>query len=231
MEAQRDYGSRLTGIRRHEFTANVGGSLAAGAYHEIPLLRFIRSAQSGVDDVEPTATAGNNFQNPDVMNGSRVSNFQAKIIFNNQDSTASTITHSHLFDVYEIQTSFFDAHVWNNFASSLCPIDFDTSSTDEGEVDFKATPITLTDNNQKNSKFSQHYMRRIGRLEVPTGQRVIMNINRVPPKVRRSNFGMFWGLVVHNSSIVNDSDTLNVDITKEQSFTEIPSSERPPWLY
>ncbi len=234
LAGQRDYGTQQTGNWRHEFNSQLEGtSINTGEYVEVPLLRFARSF-SGVADTPPTPTASNNYQTARVFNGSKIVGFNAKLNIRSNEGVpvaGGTAIQTFYFDIYEIATSFFDAHTWNGLASTLCPVDFDTSATDEGEVDFKSTPISLTDNTQKNSKFSQHYMRKIARVQVEPGKAVTLNINRIPAKCRRANSGMFWGLIIHNENNINDSNQFDGTVWYETCFLEIPSEHRLPWIY
>ena len=52
----------------------------------------------------------------------------------------------------------------------------------------------------------------------------------MPPKVRKMNTGTFYGVFLHNDGTVNAGNTLSVDITFENSFDEVPSSIRLPYL-
>jgi len=93
----------------------------------------------------------------------------------------------------------------------------------------------ITENTIKNYKFLQHYIKKRGTVFVTNedggnGGEVTININRVPPKCRRSQTGMYWGLFFHNNSDKNGSETLNLDATIEESFEEIPSDNRLPYI-
>ncbi len=230
---QRDYGSEQSGMKRHEFLSQIyDNNLPSGDFIEISLARFKRSFSVSPDSPD-TPTASNNYQTEAVMNGSKIVNYATKLLIKNNQTTAGSATtdKSNYINIYQIAVSFYDAHTWNALQNANCPVDFDTSSDDEGEVDFKAIPITLTANAQKNSKFAQHYMQLVARLMIPAGQQQTININRIPPKCRRSNSGMFWGLCLHNDSILNNNETIPITVAQETSFNEIPADNRLPWLY
>ena len=230
---QPDYGPVKTGVWRHEYNAQLEGTqITAGEYVEVPIIRFARSF-SGTADDPPSPTSGNNYQVNRVFNGSRIQRLNNRIQIKSQQVTpdASAANQTFGIDVYEIALSFYEGYLWNALSPTTSPIDYDTTSTDEGEVDFKGTPITLTANTYKNSKFTQHFMKYRGRINVGAGETAVINLNRIPPKCRRANVGMFWGVVLHNETSVNDSANFPCSILYEASFEEIPSENRLPWLY
>lgn len=231
----KDYGSLQTGDRRHQFTSGgLNGFLvmASGAYGICELLRFKRTF-GGTDDVEPTATASNNFQTTNVMNGSYINKYRAVINIENSDATVGTY-----LDVYEVAVSFYDVFLWNSFQSGSCPFTFDSTGTSpdtRGEIGTKAITTTLVvENAIKNRKFLQHYIKKRGTIYVGAlGQdnnKAQVIVDRVPPKVRRSQTGMYWGLIFHNNSDKNGALGANFVATCEYDFNEIPSANRLPWL-
>ena len=74
-----NYKSEGTGIFRHEFISKIPGleSIALGDYSTIRLLRFKRSFNQAEPDDPPVPTASNNYQSPNVFNGSSIRQFQA----------------------------------------------------------------------------------------------------------------------------------------------------------
>lgn len=234
-----DYTSRLSGTRRHEYTAQEwNANLAANDYVPIEMLKFWRTGDRTLitPDAEPTPTSGNNFQTAGVMNGSRIVRFQKKIHISNNTRTPTTAANrqDHSLDIYQVALSFFDAQLWEDFESPAgqdALVNMTTSGNGAGEVAWENPNRTLTANAVKNSKFTQHYMQLLGRVTVEAGGSTTLNINRVPPKCRRANSGMFWGLVFHNESNLNSGDGVNWTISTETSFEEIPSDERPPFVY
>lgn len=233
---QRDYLSQQSGSRRHEFSATATGTpltLTAGLYFFFELLKFRRTFTAG-DDVPPTATASNNFQTPQVFNGSKIINFQATIRIKNRGAVGGYL------DVYQITASFYDILIWDTLFTSTCPLTFNNAGVGppdkQGEIGTKAITTTLIlDNAIKNSKFTQHYMKKMGTIFITNedggnGGEVTMNLNRVPSKCRRSQTGMWWGLFFHNHSDLNGAETLVLDATIEESFEEIPSDNRLPFL-
>jgi hypothetical protein len=235
---QPNYNYLQTSTRRHEFVSeHFNGNLSSGDYVPITMLRFKRTFDSGNADVPPTPTEGNNYQSSSVFNGSRITNYRSKIHVENFEQSNATVQKTFFLDVYEIALSFFDGSNWEGFdggalQDSLVSFDGSTSSTNHeaGEVSYVTPNVTLSANNVKNNVFTQKYMRHAGRIKVPWGDSITLNFNNVPPKCRRSNSGMFWGIVLHNDSVIN-SDAFQVGITQETSFEEIPSETRLPFIY
>lgn len=231
--SQRSYVSQQSGGRRHQFQSLSNGTpltLTTGLYFQFILARFRRSFDSGAD-TPPTATASNNFQSADVFNGSKITNYNAVIRIKNRGAVGGYL------DVYEVALSFFDVLIWNTIQPTACPFTIDTSTSNlEGIVAPKAITNTLVvANTIKNFKFVAHYMKHRGTVFVTNedggnGGEVTININKVPAKCRRSQTGMFWGLIFHNDSDKNGSETLILDATINASFEEIPSDNRLPFL-
>lgn len=227
-----------TAIRRHEYLAGQPdavpagwgtGTLASGEYFATKICAFHRSFGAGTDD-EPTATAGNNFQTPDVMNGSKIINLNSTITLKNQAaSNPATLT------VYEMALSYYDATVWQTLQPSTSIVSQTTGAANAGEVALSAVNATdMLENNQKNSKFAQHYIRPIGTITLGNtdnaSSTAVMNVNVIPPKCRRSNAGMMFAYVFVNDPDKNNSGTVNLEYSFENNFDEIPSSNRLPWL-
>lgn len=238
---QPSLGYRQTGVRRHEFTSGDKNttSLTAGDYVTITNLRFKRSFSTTIPDVEPTPTDGNNFQSSSVMNGSRIMNFRKRItIRNNQSTGAATGTQKTVkYDLYELVFSFWDAYLFEQYGQDAGLgdkiVDFDGTTVSEnvGEVDWNAVHPLLTNNMIKNSKFLQRYMKHRGQISVAAGEQVELFVNRIPPACRRSQTGMFWGFLLLNDTIENQSEAIVSSISSETSFEEIPADERLPFLY
>ena len=101
---QKNYASQQSGTKRHQFqwASADFASITAGKYAPITLLKFVRN--DGVtDDTPPSATASNNYQSNEVMNGSKVVNFRTKI-----DMKSLSSTKAFSIDVYEITCSFWE---------------------------------------------------------------------------------------------------------------------------
>ena len=234
----RDYLSEQSGSRRHSLstsTSDVGtGALLTGEYFGFTLCRFKRTFAPGVtDDVEPTPTTSNNYQSKDVMNGSRISQLSAKFrIVNTGTSTPANL------DVYMVAVSFYDVLVWNTVFSALCPFTFNTTGgvgDNRGFIDYKAMTATLvTDNEWKNYKFIQHYLKKLGTLSIGNADsgknEVEMTINQIPPQCRRSQTGMFYGILFHNEASKNASATVNVNPFLDLKFLETPTTNRLPYI-
>lgn len=231
-----------TSIRRHEYSTILpflsGSSKSPGSYGFLELLKFKRSF-GGVTNGEPTATASNNYQTPEVMNGSRIVNYNAEITLKMALSQLGSVSGAYL-DVYEVCLSYFDAFLWNSIQPTACPVTFDSTTTVpadiRGEVASKTPTTTLiADNTIKNFTFIQHYMKKKGTvylegsLDNPASQ-VNITIDYIPPKVRRSNMGMYWALYFQNDANKNNSQAITVDASAEISFDEIPSDLKIPYL-
>lgn len=230
----RNYKSLQTAQRRHEFlagapTAGTPLTLNAGDLLGVTLARFRRSFGAGSDD-EPTATAGNNFQTSDVMNGSEVRDLEAYVqITNKSNADPATLT------VYKHCFSFYDALIWSTLYAN-CPFTFDTTATNEGEVRYKTVvpALSLSPNTIYNSRFHQHYAQKVG--EITLGQEgsgqetAIIRWKGIPSKAKRSQTGMYYGYSLYNASDKNEGRTLSLDYNHEIHFTEIPSNNRLPWL-
>ncbi len=238
LRGQRTYVSQQSGTKRHQFQSlvSVGTplTLTAGLYFAFRLLRFQRSKAGGTNDVPPDATASNNYTTPNVFNGGKIVNFQATIKIKNRGNVGGYL------DIYQVAVSFYDVLVWNTLFPSACPVTFDNTTVGpadlRGQVDLKAvTSILIVKNTINNFKFLQHYIQPMGSVFVTNedggnGGEVTINVNRVPAKCRRSQTGMFWALFFHNDSDVNGSETLVLDATITESFEEIPSDNRLPYI-
>lgn len=230
-----DYGSGQTAIRRHEYTSAIlgTGAIATGFYQIVPLLKFKRTFSGVTDDVPPTPTSGFNFQTPEVFNGSKVENFQAVVHISNLNRVASGY-----LTVYESALSFWDAFIWDNIYLTQCPVTFDNvgvAPDTRGEIAYKTPTATLiTSNLNKSNKFLQRYIRQVGQIFIPTADAfsgsVDLKVSKLPPKVRRSQTGMNYTLYLHNDSVVNNSAAVQADTSLENSFDEVPSDVRMPYI-
>lgn len=228
------YAGQKTGTKRHQYVAvHNSTALAAGAYATVDLLRFYRTddpgAGTGTDDVEANPTTVSAYQDAKVFNGALARNFHTKIYIRNTSSNPISL------DVYELALSFTDAYVFSQLAGGSCPVEFDSATTsspgdNRGAVIFKAAHITLARNTVVGRKFTQRFMKLKNRITVPADGFVTLNVQGIPPKCRRSQTGMFWGLVFHNSSVITDSVSGTVKITGEHSFEEVPGNYLPPYL-
>lgn len=220
---------------RHQYAQAITGfaSMLPGVYSALTIARFVRN--DGVtDDTPPSATASNNLQSNKVMNGSRIQN--AKVSINMKSSSASTAFD---IDVYEVATSFYDVLVWNTIIPTSCPLTYDSTTTGppnkQGEVSAKTPTATLiTRNNFANYRILQHYMRRLGTVHFTASDggdnTAVLTLTRIPPKVRRSNQGMYWGLFFVNDSDANNAGTFTGVATAEISFDEIRSDNYLPFI-
>lgn len=234
----KDYSRNGYGIFRHDYTSAIvgSGSIAANSYLPVPLVEFTRTFDSGggIDDKPPTPTAGNNFQTPEVFNGSRIENFEAVIHLRN----SGTATTGFWLTVYQMAVSFFDAYLLENIYPTQCPVTFtDAIGTEDhrGEVRIITPTATLISTNlNKSIKFLQHYIRPIGKIYVPAqgsnDSGVDLVINKLPMKCRRANSGMFFGVFLHNDTTDNNAGTASVFADVEVKFDEIPSEFRLPYL-
>lgn len=233
----RDYTKQDSGARRHQFTSGgLNGFLvmASGAYGICDLLKFRRTFSGTTDDVPPTATLSNDFQTVEVMNGSRIGRYKAVINIENSDNTKGTY-----LDVYEVAVSFWDVFLWDLLYPAGCPFTFDNTSVGPPDLRGAVAPKAITgtlvvENTIKGFKFLQHYIKKRGTIYVGAlGQennKAQVIITRVPPKVKRSQTGMYWGLIFHNNSDKNGALGANFVATCEYDFVETPSTNRLPYL-
>ncbi len=229
-------GGEGSGIRRHEVSytpTGTPGALLPNEYLHTALAQFARSF-TAADDGEPTATASNNFQTSQVMNGSRISNMKCVVNIANQSASQGAYV-----DVYMVACSFWDILVWDTIQTAYCPYTFDSTTTGppdiRGAITAKAiTAAIVLDNIYKSFKFIQRYMKKVGRVYVSASDggkaEAQLVITDIPAKCRRSQTGMFYGLILHNDSTANNAATLNLDVTVDLSFIEHPTSNRLPFI-
>lgn len=224
----RNYGSAQTTTQRHQFQGALAtfSSIAAGEYAPMTLCKFNRNNGTPL-----SATASNNYQSANVYNGGKIINFKA-------DLYAKSLSSSTTFkiDVYAVALSFYDALVWNTVQPTACPFTFSTTAGDEGEIDTKTISATLVaPNTINNYKFVQHYIKKIGSLILaPTdgeGTTATMQLRSLPPKCRRANLGMYYGLIFHNDASTNASGVFTGTLEYNISFDVIPSEDVLPYLW
>lgn len=230
-----NYKSLQTAQRRHDYLAgnpNVGApaALLGLDYFGVTIARFRRSFGAGTDDL-PTPTSGNNYQTPDVMNGSEIRDLQAKIRISNKSTTDPAI-----LTVYKVAWSFYDGYV-QLLPAGTEALGFTTGGTPNaaGQVDWATlTSGAMNENTILNSKFLQHFYQKLGDITLGqegTGKETVeININGIPSKCKRSQTGMFFGYIFANDSDKNEGRTLALDYSFLNHFIEIPSENRLPWL-
>lgn len=222
-------------IRRHVFTKNTPdiGSVAplTSLFHfGFTLARFRRSFGAGVDDdPTPTGSIGYNFQTADVMNNSRIENFNANIRLTNTNANPITLT------AYSVECSFWDAHDQDTIDTGSPLNQSIVTANTRGQVQWKTPTANMMGENVINlSKFRQRVFKKLGDITIGgTGAsqpQVVLNINRIPPKVRRMNCGAFWGIAFVNDASKNTYGDFSMGVSCDISFDEIPSSNRPRWL-
>ncbi len=226
---RRTTGAPTTFNRRHEFTSDHGTMTTSGEYETIIFAKYKRDFTLPDDD--PTPTASNNYQTPNIQQGGMVNSFQARVMMRHVALNPA------FYDIYEVVCSFYDSLITDTIKDVLCPIQMTTdmpgSLDNRGEVTFKSPHITFTDNNLKNSQLLQHIIHH--RIRVPFGQKdatatpTTLEFNRIPAKCRRSQIGMFYGLIIHNPSDLNGSATPNLQISSEIAFNESPTTQKMPW--
>lgn len=239
--SQPNYAARQTGVRRHEYTTQEKNTaaLAAGDYIAINMLKFKRTFDPLVEDVEPTPTRGNNYQDYQVMNGSRINRFRKKITIRNNIPTdaANTVQKTIKFDIYEVALSFWDGYILEQYEqeaglfNEIINHDSSFANPTFGEVSFDSVHPTVYNNHIRNSTFLQRYYRHKGQVSIDAGGQAEINVNYIPPQCRRSNSGMFWGLILLNDPDTNFNEAISGTVVSETSFEEIPSSERNGKLY
>lgn len=227
-----NYKSEQTAVRRHEFISKIPGlrPIDLGDFAQLVLCRFKRSFGAGADD-PPTPTASNNYQSTSVFNGSAIRGFTADIKLSNV-SSGDTI----YIDVYSLVYSFSDSIYQDAVYDTSCPVFFDTSGIDvNGETKFKVAPITWTENNFNNFKGLQRNIRLLGTVALTSedggSPNAEFTIRGLPAKCRRSQTGMFYGLMFHYGASKNTEATQNIESSVAIKFEEIPSSERVPFVW
>jgi len=151
---------------------------------------------------------------------------------NNSGSTGAYI------DVYTMSLSFYEALVWDTIQPSTALVDFNLTAgppDTQGNVSLKDPLPLFTENTYKNLNFTSHYLKHQGTVYVSSedgsaGQTTI-EFPFLPSKNKRQQTGSFYGVVLHNSSLKNNAETLNIDASLEISFMEIPSDNRLPFIY
>ncbi len=227
----RSYKSEGAGIRRHQVISTIAGldSIALGDTATATICRFKRSFDATADG-EPTPTASNNFQSFSVMNGSKIQKLTAKIKINNQGSATGIY-----LDVYEVVTSFSDALFMETTYPAESPVTYDSGVDidSQGEVSFSGN--AFTENIYKNFKGIQRNMRFLGTMYMtsedggtPSAEFMIQG---APPKCRRSQTGMMYGLVFNYSSTKNTTALATMDASIEVNFEELPASNRIPYKW
>lgn len=227
------YSTPNTTIRRHQYNSAVlgSGSILANLYQIIPILQMKRTFTAS-EDTPDAPSNGSNYETPDVMNGSYVTNLQSVIHVQNKTNNVPG-----WLSVFEIAVSFYDALVWNTLQTSSCPIQFDTTTTGpdhRGEVTIKTPSLGLfSEANVKNFRFQQRFVREIGKIYLDGNEKnsqVDIRLTRFPAKVRRVQQGTWYGIVLFNDSTINSAGTITATTTLENSFDEIPSDERFAYL-
>lgn len=228
-----NYRSLGTTAWRHDFSESnpdIGApaALLGLDYFACTLYRFKRSF-SATPDTPPTPSSGNNFQNTDIFNGSHIAEHKALIRLTNKSTTdPATLT------VYKVCWSFYDAYV-QALLTGTQPLDMNVSSPYQGEVYWNSvTPGAMSENTILNSKFHQHFYEKIGEITLSqegSGKETIeLEFSGVPSKTKRSQTGMFYGLIFANDSDKNEGRTLSLDYSKLNHIIEVPSENRLPWL-
>ncbi len=227
----RNYVSQESGTRRHELTVSTNTSpIALGDYVTQELCRFKRSFDAGVDD-PPTPTASNNYQSTSVFNGSKILNYECKVKINNVSSG-----NGFYIDVYIVTASFADA-VWHEtILDTLAVYAMQTvTPNQQGDTVFVDSHPIFTENQYKNSKTMQRTIKFLGTVYVssedggsPASEFVLRGL---PPQVRRSQTGMFYGLFFHYSADKNTGATADIEISSEIKFKEVPSDNRLPFSW
>ncbi len=225
----RNYVSQASGTRRHELTIGFNqGDIPLGDYVTQVLCRFKRSFDTGDDD-PPTPTQSNNYQSTTVFNGSKILDYECKIKIMNQSGGSGTY-----LDVYLLTASFSDA-VWHNtiLGSSALYSMQTTPSNEAGDTNFISPHPVFTENFYKGSKTMQRTVKQLGTVFVTSEDggtpQAEFTLRGLPPQVRRSQTGMFYGLLFHYSGDKNTAVTTDLNMTAEIKFKEQPSDNRLPF--
>ena len=117
-----------------------------------------------------------------------------------------------------------------------CPIEYQGSGTAidvQGQVGFKSTHVIWTENTYKNFKGLQRHISLLGTVALTSedggAPHAEFTIRGLPPKCRRSQTGMFYGLMYHYSSTKNTTAVADIQISVDTKFNEIPADNRIPF--
>lgn len=237
----KNYGNLQSGGWRHQYVANVP---QAGATNPMPLgnffvtrnLTFRRTFNGAVgDDIGPTPTVSNNLGTSVAFNGSRISNYKKIIRLKNTSATVSPT-----IDIYEVAMSYYDALIWSQVRPAECPFTFDTTVPlnppydKRGEIGIAIPAVgVLSANDWSNFKFQQHYLKLKGSVTIGNTDgtnTAEFIIDRVPPKVRRSQTGMMWCHIFVYDTLKNVAANANLEYSEEVTFMEHPSEQRLPYI-
>lgn len=198
------------------------------SYAHLDLARFERSFGGAIKDNPPTPVTGtNNYQSTRVYNGSRIGNMNVKVTMKNESGGTTPV----YVDVYMLALSFEDALIWDALYTTACPVSYDGtfSGINAGRVAFKAIALGLVDRQTINdSNFVKRFIRHMGTVVVPPendGGVAELILNDIPPKCKRANPGMFYGLCFANDGLKNNGDK-SVRIVADIGFDEYPTSNR-----
>ena len=130
--------------------------------------------------------------------------------------------------------SFSDALWGDSVYKTSYPLEMVTDIPNvEGEVAEKSPHIVWTENIYKSKKGVQMTIKHLGTIYVssedggtPSAQ---FNIRGAPSKCRRSQTGMFYGLLFHYGSDKNSAATATLDASIDIKFDEVPTSNRLPF--
>lgn len=225
-----NYVPTQSGVWRHQFTQGAtypgaGVLITQQVYAILELAKFERSF-SGTDGPPTPVANTNNFTSTKCFNGSRIGKYNCNIILRNE--TPSTPVY---LDVYMIALSFEEAYLWNAIWAAACPVSqiVTLGGAAAGDVTTKAPTIGFIDRQTvQDSNWLKRFIKPMGTITVPSvesGGVAEVNINTVPPKIRRSNSGMYWAIAFANDALKNQGDK-SVRIIGTYDFEEFPSSSR-----
>lgn len=230
--AIRDYAPLQTGTWRHQFTTNsasLGSApLTINEYLVFEHVKFVRTFSGSADD-PPTPDQSNNYANIKCFNGSSMSRMNSSITLKNNGADPITL------DVYEIALSFWEGLIWDTIKTATCPIEFNVSSPNQGNVSAKTITASIIDANDILAfKFSAHYCKPVGTVTIgnTNGDNVAtFPINSIPPKCRRSQTGMYYAHIFHYPAVKNLNQTsADIEVNHSVDFDEHPSENRLPYI-
>lgn len=216
-------------VWRHQFTDAATHTTATlieiGKYAYLRMLAFERSF-GGTADTPPTPVGNtNNYASTRVFNGSMVRRYHCKITLKNES------TNPIYLEVFQVAVSFHEALIWKTVWDAACPLTFNSTlgAVNGGEVGEKTIALGLVDQQTiLDSKFLQRFIKKLGTVVVPAttaGVPAEIVVNSVPPKCRRSQTGMYWGLFFANEGKANNGD-VSCRIVGEFNFDEVPGATR-----
>lgn len=212
-------------------------ALTTNNYFASNMLSTVMSFNATTPDTppidEPTFNPVSNvILGSNIFNGSRVEDGSYSKIIRLKNNDAVT----RYLDLYQVTLSFLETTDWVTImGAGQVPIGQQITGINAGDIVADAPTSGVIDAvNYKNFLTHQHYMQKIGTIELgaaASGENTVtLEYTDVPAKCKYGNYGMVWRLFFHNDFNKNGVTTLNISYNDELSFNEIPSDYRIPFI-